>query len=446
MCVTGLCGRDGHCGLADGQSGCTAAMPAVCQSGVCTAAGVCGSMGCAVDGDCGATSYCDASVGLCRAKRVAGQALPMDGKHDGTCTAAAAAAVCATGACNATTSSCAQVNGVACTAGFQCAVNVCGANDKCGAADGDPGCKATDATICQSGLCSATGNRCLPAGQGRCAIDADCPSSTYCDGVSLACVAKLTAGAMLPNDGVHDGVCEPGTGAAVCVSGMCNARANTCAGAAGIACTAAGTCVSDICGSNGKCGIADGDGTCTAATQAVDCQSGLCNAAAGLCQPQGENRCVRDADCATGSYCDKGTLSCVAKLGPGTPLPSAGVCSATAASAVCASSQCNATTNTCAGPNATACNTVAQCTSNVCGSDGKCGALDGTTCTSAAMCRTGQCTMGRCGSQVTAPATTPTSLGGGGGCSYGGGGGFGGGALAVLLLGLALVRRRGVRQ
>lgn len=453
QCATGVCGSDGHCGLTDGQAGCTVATAALCQSGVCTPAGVCGSMGCAADTDCGSTAYCDAAMGLCRAKLQAGQGLPKDGKHDGSCTTAAATAVCITGACNATTSACALPNGGACTADFQCAAGACGANGKCGVADGQPGCAATNPSVCQSGLCSALGNRCLPVGAGRCAIDADCAAAMYCEGVSLTCVAKLADGARVPDDGVHDGVCQPGTGAAVCASGMCNARANTCAGAAGVACVAANTCVGDVCGSNGKCGVADGDGTCAASTQAGDCQSGLCNAAAGICQPQGEGRCVRDGDCAAGAYCDATTLTCVATLASGLPLPSdgarTGLCSGTLAAAVCASKQCNGATNTCASANAAVCSTVAECASNVCGGDGKCGALNGVACTTAATCRAGQCTMGHCGDGVTASvAQTPTSLGGGGGCSCSTGGGDAGplgGALALLLLGLTLVRRKGVR-
>jgi MYXO-CTERM domain-containing protein len=384
----------------------------------------------------------------------------MDSKHDGTCTAATAAAVCATGACNTTTSTCALANGTTCTAGHQCALNVCGANGKCGAADGDPGCTTADASVCQSGLCSATGNRCLPMGQGRCAIDADCAGTValFCDGTTLTCVAKLTDGARLPNDGVHDGVCQPGTGTAICASGMCNARANTCAGVLGSACVSANTCANDMCGSNGKCGLADGEGTCAVSTQATDCQSGLCNAAAGLCQPQGTNRCVRDADCAAASYCDKSTLSCVAALAAGMPLPSDSghdsTCSATVAAQLCASKQCNAVTNTCASPNATVCTAVSQCSSNVCGTDGKCGALDGVACGAVAACRSGQCTQGVCGAGLSSGTTTtvspqaPTSLSGGGSCSCdtgGGAGSFGGAALALLLLGLTLVRRKGVR-
>ncbi len=467
-CAVGTCGSNGSCGLADGQSGCTTATASLCQSGVCSSSGVCGTAGCAADTDCPSTAYCDAKTGLCKAKLTAGQSLPNDGVHTGTCTTAAGQALCSTGVCNAMNNTCALTTGTACTAGGQCAVGSCGGNAKCGLADGQAGCTTTTASLCQSGICSATGNRCVPTGTGRCAVDADCGAGLFCDAESLACVAKLAPGAPIPSDTLHSGGCLPGNAAAVCASGLCNVQTNTCAGAAGAACTGAGDCTGNLCGSNGHCGAVDGDGPCMTTTAADVCQSGVCNAAAGVCQPAGDNRCVRDTDCAAGSYCAAATFTCATKLAAGAALPSDGIhtgtCSAALAQAVCASGTCNAVTNSCGVATGATCHSAAECTNNVCSSDGVCGSADGQACTTAATCRSGQCTAGLCGAAAT-PTGGSSGLGGhaGGGGSTGGGAGHvqasgGGGcscsfgegraptssslAFLSLLLGLAVTRKR----
>jgi hypothetical protein len=429
-CAIGVCGNNGLCGLADGQSGCTTVTSTLCQSGVCSAAGVCGSAGCAKDSDCPSSAYCDASVGLCKAELAVGQPLPNDGVHTGVCTAAAAQAVCATGACNATSNTCALVPGAACTAGGQCANGNCGSNGLCGLADGQAGCTTATAALCQSGTCSASGNRCVPTGTGRCAVDADCGASSYCDPDALACVAKLAPGAPIPSDSLHAGGCLPGNALAVCASGLCNAAAVTCAAGAGASCTLAAACTGNLCGSNGQCGAVDGQGPCQTTAQADVCQSGICNAAAGLCQPAGNDRCVRDADCADTLYCALDTFTCAGKLAAGAEMPNdalhSGTCSTVMAQIVCASGLCNATTNTCAATNGTGCTQAAECVSDVCAADGACGAEDGQSCTMATSCRSGQCTGGLCG----APASTG-SAGAGGASATGGTTGTGGAATGV---------------
>jgi hypothetical protein len=457
-CADGVCGRNGACGLADGEAGCTSATAALCQSGVCASSGVCGSSGCAADSDCPSSAYCDASVGLCKAKLSAGQAIPSDGVHAGVCTAAAGAAVCTTGACNATSNTCALGMGATCTAGGQCATGTCGSNGMCGLADGQSGCTSATAALCQSGICSATGDRCVPTGSGRCAVDADCGAGLYCDAATLTCVAKLAAGVAIPDDALHTGGCLPGTAQAVCASGLCDAQTNTCAGAVGAACTSAAECTGNLCGSNGMCGAVDGQGPCMTTTAVDVCQSGVCNAAAGLCQPAGDGHCVRDADCAAGMYCSATSFICAAKLGPGVAIPADGVhtgtCTTAAAQAVCASGVCNAATNTCSATNGTTCHSASECTSNVCSPDGACGAPDGQSCTTAVTCRAGQCTAGVCGAANAGGTGGSSGTGGspgaqnvssgGCGCALGGdrSGTAGSIGLLALLLGLAVARKR----
>ena len=475
-CTAGVCGSNGLCGLADGQSPCSATT-ALCQSGVCSASGVCGSAGCLVDGDCPATAYCNANANLCKAKLAAGQALPQDGAHSGLCTTAAAQAVCTTGACNSASNTCALPSSSSCATDGQCATGTCGGTGRCGLADGEAGCTLATATLCQSGICSALGDRCVPLGAGRCAVDADCAAASYCDGTLLTCTPRLMAGTAIPTDNLHAGGCLPGNAQAVCASGLCNALTNTCADAAGAACTEAPQCTGNVCGSNGKCGAPDGEGPCLATQQADACQSGVCNAAAGLCQPAGDNRCVRDADCGAGMYCAQGGFTCAPQLTAGTPLPidgiHAGACTMSAAQAVCASGLCNTGSNTCAASNGSSCQQPSECASNVCSAAGVCGLADGQPCTVAASCRGGQCTAGICGVGTTSTGSgaamgagaaggaggnagsaglggrgtgaSPANNGGGCNCSLDEGRGRGApGSLASasLFLGLALARRR----
>lgn len=399
-CATNVCGRNGKCGLDSGQSGCTAVTASLCQSGVCSGAGVCGADGCATDADCGQSGYCDATVGLCKARLSLGQKLPTDALHDGTCTAALAGAVCVSGACNAVTKECAAPKGTTCSANDQCATNVCGSNGKCGIADGQAGCTATSAAeLCQSGVCSPTGSACVPTGQFRCAVDPDCASGTYCNRLTLTCEPKLGAGAPIPADGLHDGGCLPGNAEAVCVSGLCNDVAKTCAGPSGVACSDNAECANNICGSNGNCGLVDGAGPCSGTNGADVCQSGSCNEKLGVCRPTASGSCLEDADCAAGTYCNGSTLTCVAQLVPGTALPTDplhdGTCTTKNATAVCTTALCNEVAQTCAAPLSGTCATAAECANNICGSNGKCGVADGSgPCTgsnAATACQSGAC-------------------------------------------------------
>jgi len=444
-CATNFCGSNGNCGLDDGQPGCTVATAYVCQTGVCTPSGVCGELGCATDAGCPAASaFCDASVGLCKAKLLVGQMLPLDSLHDGQCTPALGAAACASGACNAASKTCALAGTGMCHTDTECAVNACGADGLCGLADGQDGCTVDTAALCRSGLCSAKGHRCLPAGAGRCAVDTDCVGATFCAPATLTCVARLAAGVPIPKDGLHDDGCLPGNGATVCASGLCNPVTDTCAGPAGAACTRAAECTNGVCGANGRCGQVDGKGPCEAATGATLCQSGVCNVKLGLCKPTAPGLCLEDSDCAAGSFCAPATLTCTPRLSVGATIPSdgahGGVCDTATAKAVCASDLCNAQTNTCAGANSAACTTPSACVSGICSADGLCGKAAGAACVRATDCRGGTCTTGVCASAVSTPGSS------GGGCDCAVGGEETGGSLLLLVLlalgGATSLRRR----
>lgn len=447
-CVTNVCGSDGKCGLDDGQPGCTAATASICQTGVCTASGVCGALGCANDADCPAGSaFCDASVGLCKAKLAVGQMLPIDALHDGQCGSALSGTVCASGACNAATKTCALPGGEACHGDADCAINACGADGSCGLADGQSGCTAETATLCRSGLCSAMGHRCLPAGAGRCAVDGDCIGATFCAPATLTCVARLANGVAIPEDGLHDDGCLPGNGTAVCASGLCNAVTNTCAGLAGAVCTKAAECMNGVCGLNGLCGQIDGKGPCDSAMGAVVCQSGVCNVKLGVCKPTVAGACLEDVDCVAGSFCAPTTLTCAPKLPVGTAIPKdgahSGVCDKATATAVCASGLCNAQANTCGAANSVACAATSACVSGICSADGLCGKPAGAACVSASDCRGTACTGSVCVDAVSAAG------GGGGGCGCEVGGTRASGGLMLLALfaaGYAVSRRRRDRR
>ena len=429
-CVTNICGSNGECGLADGQAGCTAQTGAtLCQSGACTPSNVCAPPGgCFVDQDCLASQFCDRGALTCRAKLLAGAAIPSDGLHTGVCNGLGEA-TCATGACNPTTNTCAAGKSVACATASQCVSNQCGANQRCDLADGQAGCTIADASACQSTTCSASGV-CIPAQSGSCWVDADCADTQHCRRDQKACVADGAPGSALVADTLHDAVCSGPTARAVCTSQACNPATNTCAQTNGAACTAAAQCIVDVCGSNGQCGLADGQAGCTAAT-ATRCQSATCSTS-GTCMPS--TGCWVDADCAQGQYCDRAATTCRAHLAPGATMPNDGLhdgqCTEANATALCASGLCNAATNTCGVRNSAGCSRDDECESNVCAPDGRCGAPDGTLCLSDAVCRNG-CVAGFCAN------SDPGLLTGGGGCSSSGGGN----ALWLLALAMLLVRR-----
>ncbi|MGC4069407.1 MAG: L-type lectin-domain containing protein [Polyangiaceae bacterium] len=375
QCAIDICGGNGLCGLANLQSSCTTSnATTICQSGNCgSSSGVCvaGPKGCGSDADCSSTEYCDGSTHQCVSRLDNGTPLPNDGLHDGTCAISATSAVCASGQCNSATDTCAGANGTDCNSAADCVVDRCGSNKKCGLADGQAGCTASDGEkICQSAECALSGT-CVPTD--GCYIDTDCSSNQYCDRSSLLCHAKLTKGETIPTDGLHLGSCDDA--ANVCVSGHCNAVQSTCAETNGIDCGSNAQCTVNICGANGKCGIANGGPGCTPATGATLCQSSTCPAS-GVCIPS-NTFCWLDSDCAAEQFCHRATNQCVSDLLAGVALPNDGLhdgqCTAGLAQAVCATGLCNGKTSTCASANNVSCTSRAECQSDICGSNQLCG-------------------------------------------------------------------------
>ena len=411
QCTGNFCGSNGHCGIADGQTGCTAGTAALCQSGACSSTAsscVPATNGCYVDADCASADHCNRNTFTCDADFVAGVQLPVDGLHDGVCGATLAGLVCASGACNPVTNTCSAANGVACTGPSNCTANACGNNGLCGVVDGGSGCTAATATLCQSGACSATASSCVPATNG-CYVDADCASTDHCNRTTLHCDADFVAGVPLPVDAIHDGVCGATLAGLVCASGDCNPVTNTCSAANSVVCTDPSECTANICSPNGHCGRDLGEGPCTVATGLAVCQSGTCNAAAdgsvSACIPASSGSCFVDADCGSTEFCARATFTCTTKLASGAALPSDALhttCGASAVNAACVTGLCNAVTSTCAAANSTTCTLAAECTDNRCGSNGKCGASNGesgcTALNAAALCQSGVCasTSGTC--------------------------------------------------
>jgi hypothetical protein len=83
-----VCGENGLCGLSNGEAGCDLVTGyALCQTGVCTDAGVCGAElsgvpGCSVDSECSSKQYCNGMSRTCVEKLEWGEHLPPDGVHN----------------------------------------------------------------------------------------------------------------------------------------------------------------------------------------------------------------------------------------------------------------------------------------------------------------------------------------------------------------------------
>ncbi|MFT3707365.1 MAG: DUF2341 domain-containing protein [Archangium sp.] len=399
-CSSGTCNVTSNtCATLDG-TGCTS--NAQCVSNTCAPSGSCvpstaGS--CWADGDCMAGQFCNRGAFTCQAQLPAGAMIPVDGLHTGMCASTTVAPACASGRCNATTNTCAAPVGQGCGSGSECEFNTC-SQGTCGFSNGESGCTGSTAYLCQSGACSTSG-ACIPGGANGCFIDTDCAANEYCDRANYHCVNKGLAGAALPNDGLHDGVCAQALADAACLSGACNAVTNTCAAANGQTCTSANECVTNICGGDGQCGHSEGEGPCTAQDAATVCQSGFCNTAANgftsACIPTATS-CWVDDDCGASEYCARNTFTCTPKAMAGTSLPADGLhdtCVGDVSSA-CSSGLCNATTNTCALANDGTCAAANECVTNVCGMNGECGLADGepgcTAQSGASLCQSGACT------------------------------------------------------
>jgi MYXO-CTERM domain-containing protein len=142
---------------------------------------------------------------------------------------------------------------------------------------------------------SPTQTSCLPATKKcvECDTDAQCAGASKFCTISVGnCTAKVPNGGALPLDPAHvtpllNGVCTVAAGTLTCASGACSTTDNLCGVPNGEATDNVVKCRSGALGADGKCGLPNSIGPCTAATAAV-CRSNVC-AADGKCGlPNGE--------------------------------------------------------------------------------------------------------------------------------------------------------------
>ncbi len=345
----------GAAAVAIGGSGTTSRQTAEVYSGAetCTTGTTCTSGNCA-DGFCcdtpctGACNRCDVSgsEGTCKTV-VAGTA-----GRDPACTPFAcdgAAVDCPTSCTtNAQCDSAFQsvgtacvpklANGVACSAGTECASGHCsdtvccsaacsGGCDVCTAALGASG-DGTCTTVTGAGtpscapyVCSGSAGSCPVS----CSSDTSCISTHFCQ--TSTCVVKRVIGTSC-------------TTANQCQSGNC----------------VDGYCCNDACaGACDRCNVSGSLGTCSivAATSAgsPSCAPYVCNGSSASCPPS----CTFDTDCASTAMCSGG--ACISKLGTGVACSTGAQC----LSGSCVDNVC--CTTTCAGA-CNACSIAAGATSN----------------------------------------------------------------------------------
>ncbi len=392
VCRSGVCDPDLKCGYADGDGPCTAGnQGTVCRSGSCSSNGLCQpANGCNVDADCSGGKWCNESAHACTDKLPNGTGIPTDGPHtsptlNGTCTAAAGALVCVSGVCDTK-------------------------DNKCGYANGDGPCSgASGGTVCRSKICATSGtnaNVCV-----ACVDDSACASPTP------ACDAKNTC--------VQ---CSPGGNKSACVNPkpICDPTSESCAPCDGDH----GEPSKDPCGEGAPtCELTGtGKGSCGKCTTNADCNGHplgtVCDTGTGACT----TGCRKDSDCdTTRQWCNApvGGASggtCVNKIPNGEPLPSTppevATCTDAVGVRVCVSAKCDPKDNHCGLANGTGpCTSPTTCRSAICDPDGKCGKVDGETCTAAADCRSGACTGGVCGGSAAGAPDGGAGAGGGGGNS-----------------------------
>lgn len=125
-----------------------------------------------------------------------------------------------------------------------------------------------------------------------------------------------------------------------CSTGLCSSDSGLCVASNNVTCDRDAACASSICGSNGKCGLADGEGPCSEDDAARSCQSGKCSPHDKACIT---GACWVGADCGRGEYCDRAAQSCASQLKPGATLPKDDLherCDASGRSSACASGRC----------------------------------------------------------------------------------------------------------
>ena len=416
-CRSAVCDpKDMKCGLANGDGTCTLADgPTFCRSGDCSANGLCLPAGtCDVDADCLGGNWCFEATHTCTAKIANGAPLPNDPTHtsptlDGTCATAGVAGatlVCVSGVCD-TDNKCGIANGdPGCLPGNGanlCRSKVCDKDDKCGLANGDGPCvPVTNVGVCRSGACSML-DVCEPSG--GCEEDADCAAPQWCNESVGKCEAPLANGTPIPTDATHTnptltGACTAAAGKLVCAAGVCDAT-------------------------NNECGYANGDGSCTVTTGPMLCQSGTCSANGTVCVAA-TGGCAVDADCSSTQYCNTPTFLCTAKLANGVAVPTVvghtpaltGMCTSAlgVGAIVCVSGVCDTTDSDCGYANGdgtcTSMTATTVCRSGACSTSGVCEPMGG--CEVDADCATGNwCdeSMHLCTPQVANGGAMPTDTG-----------------------------------
>ncbi|HWE27980.1 MAG TPA: MYXO-CTERM sorting domain-containing protein, partial [Polyangia bacterium] len=346
---------------------------------------------------------------------------------------------------------------VACLTNADCTTATaafCSPVDVCVGCNGDAGSGATEACPTNEPYCALSGacGKCTTTldcighpgglicntGTGACGttctVDADCNDNTkWCS--AGVCTPKGTNGTPLPPVSPINGTCTPANGTRVCLSGVCDATNNQCGLTNSKSCgppTTNGECDSMICyASDNLCGEPNGQ----ACVSAVVCRSGVCFTDSLCGEPNGQPCTANDA-CRTlclgadetcgllnGSPCTSATNCrsnvCNADGHCGDPAGTACTTATTCRSAVChlgscvgscatdadcaAADWCNANSSGCTPdlPNGQSCTRAAQCSSNVCNADGKCGDPDGTACVTATTCRSNACNGALCGSACT---------------------------------------------
>ncbi len=381
VCLSGVCDTtNDECGLTNGKTCGPPSSPATnakCDVNICFADNLCGEPN---GQSCASAAVCRS--GVCFTDLLCGEPNGQSCNANDVCRSV----------CVGADDECGLLNGTPCTAAAQCRSNVCNADGHCGDPNGAP---CASATTCRSAVCS--GGTCGPA----CTLDTDCANGDYCN--AGACVPQL------PNS-------SPCARPTMCSSGECNLDGK-CGDPNGTPCLTAQTCRANVCVTL-LCG-----GVCTVDAQ---CPTGdYCNA--GACVPQLPN----SSPCARPTICASAVCNADGACGnpTGQPCASAAVCRSAlcddtnTCAATCttdadcgAAAYCDATSHGCLPTlgNGTSCTRGAQCSSELCDTDGLCGAPNGDPCGSSLLCRSSNCTSsGVCGSVVIlADMAVPTGDGG----------------------------------
>lgn len=304
VCTTDRCDGSGQCAHAANTATCDDGL--FCNGGDTCAGGACSVHAgdpCAAGASCNRT--CNEAADSCAAP--AGTSCPDDGNGctddrcngSGACTHPANAAPCDDGLfCNGLDTcaggACVQHGGNPCSAGPECDRTCNEAADGCAAPAGSA-C-SDDGNACTDDRCTGTGACAHPANSAPCNDGLFCNGADTCSGGACA---------------QHAG--DP-CGAGPECNRSCDEGRDSCAAAAGTACTGDGNgCTDDVCDGGGRCGHPNNTAPCddgNACTVGDTCAGGAC--ASGPSPPCGR--------CAT---CDP-ALGCVVRPRSGCKTTAAG--------------------------------------------------------------------------------------------------------------------------